>query len=115
MNTIRIYNPVKQGVDQDPTGAFTRRWLPELAGVPDAYLQRPWTWPEAGRLLGRAYPAPIVDPVEAAQAARAAVWGCRRAHRGDAETMRIVSRHASRKRPRRAKPKAVTAQLSLDL
>jgi deoxyribodipyrimidine photo-lyase len=115
MNTIRIYNPVKQGLDQDPTGAFTRRWLPELAGVPDAYLQRPWTWPEAERLLGRAYPAPIVDPVEAARAAREAVWGCRRAHRGDAMTAQIVSRHASHKRPRRAKPKVASAQLSLDL
>lgn len=115
MNTIRIYNPVKQGLDQDPTGEFTRRWLPELAQVPDAYLQRPWDWPEAERLLERGYPAPIVDPVEAARVAREAVWACRRAHRGDAVTARIVTRHASRKRPRRAKPKAATAQLSLDL
>jgi deoxyribodipyrimidine photo-lyase len=115
MNTIRIYNPVKQGLDQDPTGEFTRRWLPELAEVPDAYLQRPWEWPEAGALLGRAYPAPIVDPVEAARAAREAVWACRRAHRGDERTAQIVRRHASRKRPRRVKPKAATAQLSLDL
>src|SRR6056297_3190978 len=36
MNTIRIYNPVKQGLDQGPTGDFTRAWLPELAGVPEA-------------------------------------------------------------------------------
>ncbi|MEM6852227.1 MAG: FAD-binding domain-containing protein, partial [Pseudomonadota bacterium] len=34
INTIRIYNPVKQGKDQDPAGAFTRRWLPELGEVP---------------------------------------------------------------------------------
>lgn len=115
MNTIRIYNPVKQGLDQDPTGEFTRRWLPELHGVPDAYLQRPWDWPEADRLLGRGYPAPIVDPVAAARAAREAVWACRRAHRGDERTAQIVRRHASRKRPRRARPKAVSAQLSLDL
>ncbi|MEM9754864.1 MAG: FAD-binding domain-containing protein, partial [Pseudomonadota bacterium] len=31
MNTVRIYNPVKQGHDQDPDGAFTRQWVPELA------------------------------------------------------------------------------------
>ena len=115
MNTIRIYNPVKQGLDQDPTGAFTRRWLPELDGVPDAYLQRPWEWPEAAALLGRAYPVPIVDPVAAARAAREAVWACRRAHRGDEKTAQLVRRHASRKRPGRARPKAASAQLSLDL
>lgn len=47
INIPRIYNPVKQGLDQDPKGAFTRRWLPELAGVPDAFLQEPWLWPDA--------------------------------------------------------------------
>ena len=113
MNTIRIYNPVKQGLDQDPAGAFTRRWLPELEAVPDAFLQRPWDWPEAARLLDRAYPAPVVDHVEAARTAREAIWACRRAHRGDAETARIVTRHASRKRPHRAA--RADRQLRLDL
>jgi deoxyribodipyrimidine photo-lyase len=61
INIPRIYNPVKQGLDQDPTGAFTRRWLPELAGVPDAFLQEPWLWPEARRLMGHRYPEPIID------------------------------------------------------
>jgi deoxyribodipyrimidine photo-lyase len=113
MNTIRIYNPVKQGQDQDPTGAFTRAWVPELDDVPDAHLQRPWAWDGAGGLLGKGYPAPIVDPVAAAKAAKEAVYACRAAHRGDAETARIVQKHASRKRPRR-KPRN-DAQLSLDL
>ena len=113
MNTIRIYNPVKQGLDQDRRGEFTRHWVPELAGVPDAHVQRPWDWDGAGGLLGKRYPAPIVDPVAAAKAAKAAVYACRAAHRGDAETARIVQKHASRKRPRR-KPRN-EAQLSLDL
>jgi len=113
MNTIRIYNPVKQGQDQDPTGAFTRAWVPELAGVPDAHLQRPWEWDGAAGLLDKQYPAPMVDPVAAAKAAKEAVYACRRAHRGDAETARIVDKHASRKRPRR-RPRD-TGQLSLDL
>jgi deoxyribodipyrimidine photo-lyase len=118
MNTIRIYNPVKQGLDQDPTGAFTRAWVPELAGVPDAHLQQPWRWDGSGAVLGRAYPQPIVDPVAAAKAAKDAVHARRRAHRGDAETEAIVRKHASRKRPprkpSRARPKD-TAQLRFDL
>ena len=113
MNTIRIYNPVKQGFDQDPSGAFTRRWVPELAEVPDAHLQQPWKWEGAERLLGHAYPRPIIDPVAAARAAKEAVHARRRAHRGDAETARIVDKHASRKRPPR-KPRK-DAQMRFDL
>ncbi|NHB78203.1 FAD-binding domain-containing protein [Rhodobacter calidifons] len=122
INTPRIYNPVKQGLDQDPTGAFTRAWVPELAAVPDRFLQTPWAWEGAGTLLGRRYPAPIVDPAAAQRAARDAIFGLRRrADRG--EIAAIVSRHASRADPRfvndrspqrRPRP-APAGQLSLDL
>ena len=74
----RIYNPVKQGWEQDPTGAFTRRWVPELAAVPDIYLQEPWRWPGAGQLLGRRYPEPVVDPIAAVRAARDRLLALRR-------------------------------------
>ncbi|MGB3554891.1 MAG: FAD-binding domain-containing protein, partial [Jannaschia sp.] len=42
INQLRIYNPVKQGHDQDPTGAFTREWVPELAHLDGRDLQEPW-------------------------------------------------------------------------
>ena len=42
INTIRIYNPVKQGQDHDPNGCFIREWCPELASLPDVYLHEPW-------------------------------------------------------------------------
>ncbi|WP_374647154.1 FAD-binding domain-containing protein [Tabrizicola sp.] len=65
-------NPVRQGLRQDPTGSFTRRWLPELAAVPDAFLHEPWKWPEARRLLGHRYPEPLVDFASAPRPARKA-------------------------------------------
>ncbi len=128
INTPRIYNPVKQGLQQDPDGRFTRAWVPELAAVPDALLQQPWRWSGAGRLLGRAYPAPLVDPAAAARAARAAVWALRGEAGFAAEAARVAARHASRKdraghfvndraprpRQRRAQP-AGAAQLRFDL
>ncbi|MFN3972662.1 MAG: FAD-binding domain-containing protein [Gemmobacter sp.] len=120
INTIRIYNPVKQGQEQDPTGAFTRRWLPELAGVPDAVLQEPWRWPMA---RGLDYPEPLIDPAVAARAARDAVWGLRKQGDFAADAARIVTRHASRadgsgrfvndRAPKRRK--TATTQLMLDL
>ncbi|MCO0634638.1 deoxyribodipyrimidine photo-lyase/cryptochrome family protein [Lutimaribacter sp. EGI FJ00014] len=97
MNTIRIYNPVKQGHDQDPAGAFTRRWVPELAELPDEYLQEPWRWPNAGRVLGRAYPEPMVDVKRAARAARDAVWAVRKRDGFRQAAQTIVHKHASRR------------------
>ena len=126
INTIRIYNPVKQGLDQDPAGTFTRRWVPELAPVPDGFLQEPWKWPGAAGLLGRRYPEPLVDLAAAARVARDTVWGLRRKAGFASEAARVAQAHASRAdragrfvndraaRPKRAKP-ADAGQLTLDL
>ena len=116
MNTPRIYNPVKQGHDQDPTGVFTRRWLPELATVPDMFLQEPWKWPGAGTILGHRYPEPIVDLAASQRTARDAVWALRRKPGHAAEAAVNVARHASRAETvKRAgsRPKPTT-QLSLN-
>ena len=66
----RIFNPSRQQQRFDPTGAYVRRYVPELAGVPDDYLAEPWTMPpevqeRAGCRIGREYPAPIVDHAQA--------------------------------------------------
>lgn len=63
---FRIFNPVTQGERFDSDGAYVRRWVPELAALPNAVLHRPWT-ASAGALkqanveLGVTYPHPIVD------------------------------------------------------
>ena len=113
MNTIRIYNPVKQGHDQDPTGAFTRHWVPELRDVPDAYLQEPWAWGGAAKLFGRQYPEPIVDVAQAARAARERVWAIRKQSGFRDEALRIVEKHGSRKTRRQGIPRG-DGQMSFD-
>jgi deoxyribodipyrimidine photo-lyase len=67
MNTVRVYNPVKQGYDQDPSGEFVRKWVPELGGIPEEFIQEPWRWDGGGTILGRAYPWPIIDHKDAAK------------------------------------------------
>lgn len=104
INTVRIYNPIKQGYDQDPTGTFTRKWVPELAGIPDRFLHEPWRADGAGRVLGRAYPMPIVDHVAAAREARDRVWAVRRGEGHREQSARILSTHGSRK-SRRSTPR----------
>ncbi len=73
---FRIFNPVLQGEKFDPHGAYVRRWCPELADMPDAYVHKPFAAPadilkQAGVELGKTYPAPIVDHAAARQAALA--------------------------------------------
>jgi len=97
INTVRIYNPVKQGHDQDPDGAFVRRWVPELADVPDRFLQQPWDWDGAAGLLGKIYPHPVVDHLAAAKEARQKVWAVRRGPAFRDEADRIQDKHGSRK------------------
>lgn len=63
---FRIFNPVTQSEKFDPEGKFIRRYVPELARVPDKYIHAPWTMgrleQEAlGVVIGRDYPGPIVD------------------------------------------------------
>jgi deoxyribodipyrimidine photo-lyase len=57
---FRIFNPVTQGQKWDPTGAYVRRWVPELGSMPDRYVHSPWE--AADRPLDAGdYPDPIVD------------------------------------------------------
>ena len=102
INIVRIYNPVKQGVDHDPAGTYVRRWLPELADVPLVHLHTPWTLTRAeqeaaGCVLGVHYPAPIVDHPQAAREARERVWGVRRGADFREGAAAIQERHGSRR------------------
>lgn len=63
---FRIFNPITQGKKFDAKGAYTRRFVPELSKLPERWLFAPWQAPQevldrAGVVLGRTYPAPIVD------------------------------------------------------
>jgi deoxyribodipyrimidine photo-lyase len=63
---FRIFNPVTQGQKFDSTGSYTRKFVPEIAKLPDKYLFSPWEAPDnilnaAEVVLGKDYPNPIVD------------------------------------------------------
>jgi deoxyribodipyrimidine photo-lyase len=75
---FRIFNPTTQGTKFDPTGDYVRRWIPEIAVLPDDWLHRPWEAPPpvlaaAGVTLGESYPFPVVDHAEARKAALGAL------------------------------------------
>lgn len=95
VNIPRIYNPVKQGMDQDPQGRFTRRWVPELAALPDACLHMPWRYAGAGQILGRRYPEPLIEPATAMREAKARLGAIRATPRARSEAFEVLERHVS--------------------
>jgi deoxyribodipyrimidine photo-lyase len=74
---FRIFNPLPQAERHDPQRVYLRRWLPELARLPDAWIHRPWQAPpavlaDAGVTLDATYPRPVVDFPASRSAALAA-------------------------------------------
>lgn len=85
INTIRIYNPEKQAADQDPTGEFSQKWVPEQCNAD--------------------YPAPIVDHLSAAKAARDRLWSLRKDRDSKEQARAIFTKHGSRSSKRETRPK----------
>ncbi len=132
INIVRMYNPIKQGLDHDPEGVFLRRWLPELERVPAVHLHTPWTMTPleqqaAGCVLGVDYPLPLLDHRQAAREARDRVWAVRQGEAFRRTADAIQQRHGSRRsglktpragvsrRRRTTTPVDGQQQLSLDL
>ena len=102
INTLRIYSPIKQAQDQDPTGAFVRHWLPALKNVPNTWIFEPYLMPKAqqqlyGCILDKDYPAPIVSIAKATTEARTKISAARKKEGVRDETQAIIKKHASRK------------------
>lgn len=102
VNTVRMYNPVKQSHDHDPEGAFIKTWVPELRAVPTEHIHQPHLMTteeqaECGVNIGSDYPAPIISLESAARAAREAIWGHRKKEEVKAEGKRIVATHARKR------------------
>jgi deoxyribodipyrimidine photo-lyase len=121
INTIRIYDPVKQGYDHDPSGDFVRTWVPELSRIPGPIVHEPWKLSPLEQKEYRfqtheTYPSRIVDHTEAVRAARETI----RVFRSKMETKQgardTLNKHGSRahRRPSpRRKPQETSQQFSL--
>ncbi len=102
INALRMYSPAKQLLDQDPTGSFVQRWVPELAGLPVEQLASALPIGDGAQASAIDYPAPIVEHVEATRSARSKIWSIRSRADSKLESQRVYEKHGSRRRPDRA-------------
>ncbi len=93
INAVRIYNPIKQSIDQDSEGIFIRKWLPELSEMPDEFIHTPWQKPD----LMNGYPKTIVDETTARKAAAEKIYSIRKNLDHKLIAKKIVTKHGSRK------------------
>jgi deoxyribodipyrimidine photo-lyase len=103
INTVRLYNPIKNSEEHDPKGIFIKKWVPELENVPEAYIHEPWTMSAMEQTfcnvtIGVDYPSPIVDLKSSAKMARDKIWGHKKHPAVKAEKNRILATHVNKKR-----------------
>ena len=103
INTVRIYNPVKQGLDHDPEGHFIARWCPELAVLPAHLRHQPWEanileQAEFAFTPGKDYPMPICSTDGIPKEHKEKIWGIRKTETVRSESSRILSTHARKGR-----------------
>ena len=92
INTIRIYSPIKQSHDQDPTGVFIRQWVTELADMEPEFIHEPWLMPTPPNN----YPAPVVDLKAATLVAKEKIYGKKAESAVKLEATRVFEKHGSR-------------------
>ncbi len=108
INTIRVYNAVKNSLEHDPDATFIKKWIPELSHLPVAFIHEPWKMTDMDCIMyqfqrGIDYPNPIVNPTEINPRHKEALWGARKNEAVREESKRIIATHTRNSKKPQAK------------
>ena len=94
INTIRMYNPIKQSKDHDNDGSFIKDWVSELSEIPDKFIHEPWKLTIIDYDIDKlTYPKPCIDIKKSANIARKKIWSHRKNNLVKLENKRIINLH----------------------
>ena len=107
INTIRIYNPIKQAQEHDSEGEFVKKWVPELEQVPTPLIFEPWKMTPMEAAMYQLeqdspYLGPIFDLNERAREARERLWSWKKRADVKSEGARVLARHVRKTNKRKA-------------
>ena len=100
INTIRIYNPIKQSKDHDINGTFIKKWVEELKNLSEEYIHEPWQISDFDKLafnIDIKYPSPKIDIDIATKRAKNKIWKYRKDPKVRKENRRIIYTHTRNK------------------
>ena len=100
INTVRIYNPVKNSIDLDPKGEFIKKWLPELSNIPSENIHQPWKMTLIEQQMydfqiGKDYPNPIVDIDLSRKEASNKIWEIKKTAKSKYFGKKILNKHVN--------------------
>lgn len=96
INSIRIYNPIKQSIEKDPTGEFIKQWVSELKSIPVPFIHQPWKLTPIDLVsenITLNYLHPIVEPIKAVRLVREQLWRLRKDSLVKEESKKLLRIH----------------------
>ena len=117
INTIRVYNPIKQSKEKDKEGLFIKKWVPELKDIPKEYVHEPWGMTEIEQMMygvqiGKDYPKPVVEFKGAYRKAQDTLWKIKKSDESKHHSKDILDKHA-RKFTRRKRMNRISSKRSV--
>ena len=97
-NMVRIYNPVKQSLENDAEAVFIKEWVPEISHLPLPFIHEPWKMTEMEQViydckLGEKYPERIIDNEKSGRRAREILFAMQKELSVKIEGKRILEKH----------------------
>ena len=95
INSIRVYNPIKQSKEKDPDGIFIRQWVPELKNISNNFVHEPWKMTKIDLTLLKdfSYANPIIDPNLKNSIVKIELWKLRSDELVKSESKRLLKVH----------------------
>jgi len=100
INSIRIYNPIKQSIEKDPDGIFVKKWLPELSKINNKFIHQPWNLTDIDLMdfkIKDVYRHPVIAPRLQYKRVKNKLWGLRKTDFVKKESKRLLSLHVRSK------------------